>query len=77
MRIALIRRSLLARIAERSGAKSCGVGIFSGRCYSPRSARGIVLLSAFIIVVLVVTLPHTDIAANANTATLVSDALAQ
>lgn len=76
----MIRSTVLTRVAERSGSNT--VGVLSCRCNSPSAA--IILLSSVVATItavattrLSVTLPHTDVPANSDSATLVGNSLAE
>lgn len=72
--------TVLARVAERSGSNT--VGILGGRCNSPSAA--IILLSSVVATIttvaatrLSVTLPHTNVPTNSDSATLIGNSLAK
>jgi hypothetical protein len=77
VRVTIVRRTLLAGIAERPSTESSGVRVLGSWSHCARSAGGVVLLTTLVIVVLVVTLPHAYIATDAHPAALVGYTFAQ
>lgn len=76
----MIRSTVLARVAERSGSNT--VGVLRCWCNSPSAA--IILLSSVVSTIaavattrLSIALPHTDVPANSDSASLVGNSLAE